>query len=178
MYCSHPLNSLQSGSNAMLSRRSLCLQTMKRRGLVSCNVTRPRIRKQSSGPSKILCCCSAHQTNSPQAFDTGSGDKVRLPTQGESVVRGSGGQETMLQELPKPPADIDYLAVSPHHLDQQEVCFTLRTAHNATCVHAAGTDCSTAKWAQRYWLLWDKEYGLFAPELDRSAELCNGAHGM
>lgn len=123
MYCSHPLNSLQSGSNAMLSRRSLCLQTANRLELVSRNVTRPRIRKESSGPGKILCCCSPHQTNPPQAFDTGSGDRVRLPTQGESVVRGSGAQETLLQELPKPPADIDYLAVSPHHLDQQIVCF-------------------------------------------------------
>ncbi|KAL3135772.1 hypothetical protein ABBQ32_007337 [Trebouxia sp. C0010 RCD-2024] len=110
MYCSHPLNSLQSGSNAMLSRRSLCLQTANRLELVSRNVTRPRIRKESSGPGKILCCCSPHQTNPPQAFDTGSGDRVRLPTQGESVVRGSGAQETLLQELPKPPADIDYLA--------------------------------------------------------------------
>ena len=128
MHCSHPLNSLQAGSNAMLSRRSLCLQSASRRGQVSYNVTHRHIRKQTSGTGKKLCCCSPHQTNSPQAFDTGSGDKVRLPTQGESVVRGSGGQETMLQELPKPPADIDYLAVSTHHLDLQPHVFT--NAHN------------------------------------------------
>ena len=145
MHCSHPLSSLQAGSNAMLSRRPLCLQTANRRGKGSYNVLHRRILKQSSGTGKKLCCCSPHQTNSPQAFDTGSGEKVRLPTQGESVVRGSGGQETMLQELPKPPADIDYLAVSTHHLNLQTHVST--DAHNIGCVHAAGADSSTAKWA-------------------------------
>lgn len=56
---------------------------------------------------------------SPQAFDTGGRNKGRLPTQGESVVLGPGGTETMLQDLPKPPADIDYLAVSPHAVEPQ-----------------------------------------------------------
>ena len=54
----------------------------------------------------------------PQAFDTGGRNKGRLPTQGESVVLGPGGTETMLQDLPKPPADIDYLAVSQHAATQ------------------------------------------------------------
>lgn len=146
MYCSHPLSNSRPGSNAMLSRRSLCLQTVRRSGLMSCNFANPGIRKQSSGPGKILCCCSPHQGNAPQAFDTGSGDKVRLPTQGESIVRGSGGQETMLQEMPKPPADIDYLAVSSHLLNVK----TLHSAQerdNASFLHAPGAHCSTAKWA-------------------------------
>ena len=113
MHFSHPLTSLQSCSNAMLARRAIRMQTMNRKALISSPYADLGTRKQRR--VKIACCCSPHQTNAPQAFDTGSGDKVRLPTQGESVVRGSGGPETMLQELPKPPADIDYLAVSPHH---------------------------------------------------------------
>ena len=109
MHCIHPLNSSQSCSNVMLSRRALRLQTINRRTLLpeSGTIKQPLFRAK-------VCSCSSHRPNAPQAFDTGSGDKVRLPTQGESVVRGSGGSETMLQELPKPPADIDYLAVSPH----------------------------------------------------------------
>lgn len=109
MRCSHPLTSSQLSINGMLSRRPLGLQTVNRSG----RLFLVPARKQPLSLAKNKCSCSTHQTDAPQAFDTGSGDKVRLPTQGESVVRGSGGSETMLQELPKPPADIDYLAVSP-----------------------------------------------------------------
>ena len=118
MHCSHPLNSSQSCSNVMLSRRALGLQTINKRTLVSESGTiqQPLFRVQK------VCSRSSHRSNAPQAFDTGSGDKVRLPTQGESVVRGSGGSETMLQELPKPPADIDYLAVSPHSFIHKQLC--------------------------------------------------------
>ncbi|KAL0043742.1 hypothetical protein WJX82_005311 [Trebouxia sp. C0006] len=59
--------------------------------------------------STTAACTVCYSSNTPKAFDTGRG-KIRLPTQGESVVQGSGGPDTMLQELPKPPADIDYLA--------------------------------------------------------------------
>lgn len=41
----------------------------------------------------------------------------RLPTQGESIVRGSGDDEqygVQVMERAKPPADIDYLAVCLH----------------------------------------------------------------
>lgn len=118
MHSSHPLASSQSCSNAMLSRRALRLQTNNRTALLSDSCT----RKQPLIRVRKLCSCSSHRANAPQAFDTGSGDKVRLPTQGESVVRGSGGSETMLQELPKPPADIDYLAVSPHSFIHRQLC--------------------------------------------------------
>ena len=116
MHCSHPLNSSQSCSNVMFSRRALRLQTVHRR------VPRSGTRKQPAFRVKKVCSCASHRPNAPQAFDTGSGDKVRLPTQGESVVRGSGGSETMLQELPKPPADIDYLAVSLHSFIFTQLC--------------------------------------------------------
>lgn len=44
----------------------------------------------------------------------------RLPTQGESIVRGSGDDEqygVQVMERAKPPADIDYLAVCLHPYD-------------------------------------------------------------
>lgn len=171
MHCSHPLTSSQLSINVMLSRRPLGLQTINSSGRLF-----PVSRKQPQFCLKNKCSCSTHRTDAPQAFDTGSGDKVRLPTQGESVVRGSGGSETMLQELPKPPADIDYLAVSPlnHSKDR---CTAVKTFCRATFAHCAGAHCSTAKWAKRYWVLWDAEYGLSAPKLDRSTQLCYGAHG-
>lgn len=172
MHCSHPLTSSQLSNNVMLSRRPLGLQTVNRSGPLF------RVsRKQPLSLAQKQCRCSTQQTDAPQAFDTGSGDKVRLPTQGESVVRGSGGSETMLQELPKPPADIDYLAVSPlSFLHRQFIA--IKTFSRATPAHFAGAHCSTAKWAKRYWVLRDAEYGFSAPKLDRSTQLCYGAHGM
>ena len=118
MHCSHPSTSSQSCSNGMISRRALRLETVNRTALVSQSCS----RQQPLFHVRRLCRCSTHRANAPQAFDTGSGDKVRLPTQGESVVRGSGGSETMLQELPKPPADIDYLAVSLHSFIHRQPC--------------------------------------------------------
>ena len=47
----------------------------------------------------------------------------RLPTQGEAVVRGTGGDDLpglQIKERPVPPGDIDYLAVS-----QGQCLFTL-----------------------------------------------------
>ena len=173
MHCSHPLNNSQPCNNVMLSRRALRLRTVHRSTLVSEWGT----RNQSLFRVKQVCSCSSHRLNAPQAFDTGSGDKVRLPTQGESVVRGSGGAETMLQELPKPPADIDYLAVSPHSFTHGQLC-CCQGFQQSRLAHCAGAHCSTAKWAKGYWVFWDTEYGVPAPKLDRSTQLCNGAHGM
>ena len=96
----------------MLSRRALLVQKPGANGLPSGSVWEASIAKQPLRSLSIACCKAPGALHAPQAFDTGRGDKGRLPTQGESVVRGGGGSETLLQELPKPPADIDYLAVS------------------------------------------------------------------
>lgn len=69
----------------------------------------------------------------PVAFDTGDRDRVRLPTQGESVVRGTGN-DTRVQELPKPPADIDYLAVCVSlGISMAAVCKMLDKLHCCAC---------------------------------------------
>ena len=50
-----------------------------------------------------------------RAFASDSEPSSRLPTQGEALVRGIGGDDDsrgiQLMERSKPPADIDYLAV-------------------------------------------------------------------
>ncbi len=110
-----PCNLLQHGClhvrNPMLCRRSLRHQTTCCKSPSVSRSSRRARAEHVSASAENVPGAVCHSANSPQAFDTGR-NKGRLPTQGESVVLGSGGSETMLQELPKPPADIDYLAVS------------------------------------------------------------------
>lgn len=123
-------------------------------------------RKKPHRSSMQTSMCS----NIPQAFDTGGREKGKLPTQGESVVLGPGGAETMLQERPGPPADIDYLAVS-------SLAYAHLHAAWLTCLMllcAAGAYCSAAERPKGHWILWDQKYGLPASEPHRSAQLCNG----
>ncbi len=108
MPCKALLHATQQVHNPMLCRQPLRQHIASDRSPISFAWPRQTRKKQFSTTAACIICCSS---NTPQAFDTGRG-KIRLPTQGESVVQGSGGSDTMLQELPKPPADIDYLAVS------------------------------------------------------------------
>lgn len=105
--------------NPMLCRRALRYPSISDPRSSSLTPSRQTLQKQLRTPagndSRTVC----HAADTPQAFDTGR-NKGRLPTQGESVVLGSGGSDTMLQDLPKPPADIDYLAVSIASIACQE----------------------------------------------------------
>ena len=106
MPCKALLHATQQTYNPMLYRQPLRQHIASDRSSISSARPRQTRKKQFSTTACTVC----YSSNDPQAFDTGRG-KIRLPTQGESVVQGSGGSDTMLQELPKPPADIDYLAV-------------------------------------------------------------------
>jgi len=108
MPCKALLHATQHTHNPMLCRKPLRQHIASDRSPISSAWPRQIRKKQFSTTASCTICYSS---NNPQAFDTGR-SKIRLPTQGESVVQGSGGSDTMLQELPKPPADIDYLAVS------------------------------------------------------------------
>ena len=112
MPCKALLHATQQTHNPMLCRQPLRQHIASDRSPISSAWTRQTRKKQLSTTAACTVCYSS---NTPQAFDTGRG-KIRLPTQGESVVQGSGGSDTMLQELPKPPADIDYLAVSANFI--------------------------------------------------------------
>ncbi|DBB08051.1 TPA: hypothetical protein ACH3X3_008255 [Trebouxia sp. C0006] len=106
MPCKALLHATQQIHNPMLCRQPLRQHIASDRSPISSAWPRQTRKKHFSTTAACTVCYSS---NTPKAFDTGRG-KIRLPTQGESVVQGSGGPDTMLQELPKPPADIDYLA--------------------------------------------------------------------
>ena len=141
MDCNHSNRSSHlsySRCNPMLSRRPLRPHTLHQHELLRLSNTHQC--KQKPRSLKVARSGSSHDYLQTQAFDTGRGDKVRLPTQGESVVRGSG-QETMLQELPKPPADIDYLAVGVHCCFANNLCEN-RAQFIAPC--RSSSQCSKA----------------------------------
>ena len=127
------LCSLQRASSMLHTLPVSEVQSIRPRGNAMCyrRPLRQAHQQHISSASKAIACESSrpvtfvHQSrrrqghvacaSGPQAFDTGGRGNIRLPTQGESVVLGPGGSDTMLQDLPGPPADIDYLAVSHCH---------------------------------------------------------------
>ena len=84
-----------------------------------CNCLHRRGPQQRGSPVDCRCranhqlhSCGLREETTSYAPDREPG--IRLPTQGESIVRGSGDDENrgvQLMERSKPPADIDYLAV-------------------------------------------------------------------
>lgn len=130
--------------------------------------------------------------------------EYRLPTQGESIVRGSADDDqygVQVMERSKPPADIDYLAVCPIHkmsISEQQLWRSDKTIcqeHTPWPVFISadqgraevplslfiwlrtGAHSYAAEWPQAAGLLWDEEHGLSPSEPHRSVELRYGPHG-
>lgn len=116
---SSPSLSPQPSPNCNLSRQAV------RNPLRLCSKSRhsaASIRIERSSSSCRACLGSEdaarrEDTNSTRAYSSDPESSGRLPTQGEALVRGIGGDDdsrgVQLMERSKPPADIDYLAVHP-----------------------------------------------------------------
>ena len=117
-----PLASM-STRNPMLFRRPIKSQMNR----TCCSLVRDRKVNKSLDQGRHCPHIRSQATHGPEAFDTGDRgrDRVRLPTAGESAIRGSGA-ETRLQEKPNPPAGIDYLAVQIYAIPS-ESSFDLKT---------------------------------------------------
>ena len=139
MPCKALLHATQQIHNPMLCRQPLRQHIASDRSPISSAWPRQTRKKHFSTTAACTVCYSS---NTPKAFDTGRG-KIRLPTQGESVVQGSGGPDTMLQELPKPPADIDYLAVRANSCSMHSgLCLSVLYASNHVPLCRSLLQCS------------------------------------
>ena len=200
--------SLPASSSSLQSQatHSCNLSRQGARLLVRLNVQKRQlsapVRLQGQSRSCRAClgseyCSSREVPKSTRAFASDSEPSSRLPTQGEALVRGIGGDDdsrgVQLMERSKPPADIDYLAVQAAALRQWllmiqktvllvrvcKACGPASTAYHAAksvCGHA-GAHCHSAEWTKGSGLLWDQEYGIPAPKSYRDTKLRHGTHG-
>ena len=115
---SHVSSLPQAPHSCNLSRQIACFPLRHRAHSRHLNASKALGRS----PSSSWACLKSEDGMSRdaevniRAFNSDSESSSRLPTQGESLVRGIGGDDdgrgVQLMERSKPPADIDYLAVS------------------------------------------------------------------